>query len=78
MSKIKIGSAYFEPDRIKGYHFRLKKYADGEIWWEVRADTMVMYRCKEYLKAHAYLHEVIEKIQSLEREAGNANQEPAG
>lgn len=29
MSKIKIGSAYFEADRIKGYHLRNREKLEG-------------------------------------------------
>lgn len=66
MSYIKIGSAYFDKDKIKAYHLRQKKDAEGEIYWEVRADTTTLYRCREYLKAHQYLHEVIDTVNKAE------------
>ncbi len=72
MSKIKIGSAYFEADRIKGYHLREVVNKDGVSHWQVRADTMQLRRFDSKLKAEEYLDFVIGKL-----EGGNENQEDA-
>ena len=67
MSKIKIGSAYFDPERIKQYHLREVVNKDGESQWQVRADTAILRLFDSKLKAEEYLDYVIGKL-----ERGNA------
>ena len=66
MSKIKIGSAYFNPDRIKQYHLREVVNKDGESQWQVRADTAILRRFDDNLKAEEYLDYVIGKLEKAE------------
>lgn len=66
MSKIKIGSAYFDPDRIKQYHLREIVNKDGESQWQVRADTAILRRFDDKLKAEEYLDFVIGKLEKAE------------
>ena len=66
MSKIKIGSAYFDPDRIKQYHLREVVNKDGESQWQVRADTAILRRFDDKLKAEEYLDFVIGKLEKAE------------
>ena len=66
MSKIKMGSAYFDPDRIKQYHLREVVNKDGESQWQVRADTAILRRFDDKLKAEEYLDYVIGKLEKAE------------
>ena len=66
MSKIKIGSAYFNPERIKQYHLREVVNKDGESQWQVRADTAILRRFDDKLKAEEYLDFVIGKLEKAE------------
>lgn len=66
MSKIKMGSAYFDPDRIKQYHLREVVNKDGESQWQVRADTAILRRFDDKLKAEEYLDFVIGKLEKAE------------
>ena len=66
MSKIKIGSAYFDPERIKQYHLREVVNKDGESQWQVRADTAILRRFDDKLKAEEYLDYVIGKLEKAE------------
>lgn len=68
MSYIKIGSAYFDPERIKQYHLREVVKKDGESQWQVRADTAILRLFDSKLKAEEYLDYVIGKLES-----GNEN-----
>ena len=68
MSYIKLGSAYFQKDRIKGYHMREIVDKDGVSRWQVRADTMQLRIFDSKLKAEEYLDYVIGKL-----EGGNEN-----
>ncbi|MBR0060982.1 MAG: hypothetical protein IJP68_05825 [Selenomonadaceae bacterium] len=72
MRYIKIGSAYFNPDKIKGYHIRGMVDKDSNSQWQVRADTMHLRIFDSKLKAEEYLDFVIGKL-----EGGNENQENA-
>ena len=66
MSKIKMGSAYFDPDKIKQYHLREVVNKDGESQWQVRADTAILRRFDDKLKAEEYLDYVIGKLEKAE------------
>ena len=66
MSKIKMGSAYFDPDKIKQYHLREVVNKDGESQWQVRADTAILRRFDDKLKAEEYLDFVIGKLEKAE------------
>ena len=66
MSYVKIGSAYFDPDRIKQYHLREVVNKDGESQWQVRADTAILRRFDDKLKAEEYLDYVIGKLEKAE------------
>ena len=66
MSKIKMGSAYFDPERIKQYHLREVVNKDGESQWQVRADTAILRRFDDKLKAEEYLDFVIGKLEKAE------------
>ena len=66
MSKTKIGSAYFDPDRIKQYHLREVVNKDGESQWQVRADTAILRCFDSKLKAEEYLDFVIGKLEKAE------------
>ncbi len=59
MNYIKIGSAYFQKDRIKSYHLREVVDKDGESQWQVRADTAILRRFDSKIKAEEYLDYVI-------------------
>ena len=63
MSKIKIGSAYFEKDRIKSYHLREIVNKNGVSQWQVRADTSILRIFDSKLKAEEYLDYVIGKLE---------------
>jgi len=72
MNYIKMGSAYFQKERIKGYHLREIVDKDGVSHWQVRADTMQLRIFDSKLKAEEYLDYVIGRL------AGdNENQETA-
>lgn len=77
MSYVKIGSAYFQKERIKSYHLREVAMKDGTSQWQVRADTAILRRFDSKVKAEEYLDYVIGKLsQSRERQEGaDANQE---
>lgn len=64
MSYVKLGSAYFDKDRIKSYHLREIVNKDGESQWQVRADTTILRRFDEKLKAEEYLDFVIGKLEA--------------
>lgn len=72
MSYIKLGSAYFDKNRIKSYHLREIVNKDGESQWQVRADTSILRRFDSKVKAEEYLDFIIGKL-----EGDNANQEVA-
>lgn len=73
MSYVKIGSAYFRKERIKSYHLREIANKDGSSQWQVRADTTILRRFDDKLKAEEYLDFVIGKLRD-----GNENQEVVG
>ena len=63
MSYIKLGSAYFQKERIKSYHLREVVNKDGESQWQVRADTSILRRFDDKLKAEEYLDFVIGRLE---------------
>lgn len=63
MDYIKIGGAYFQKNKIKGYHLREVVNKDGVSHWQVRADTMQLRRFDSKLKAEEYLDFVIGKLE---------------
>lgn len=70
MDYVKIGSAYFQKNRIKSYHLREIVNKDGESQWQVRADTSILRIFDNKIKAEEYLDFVIGKL-----EGEYANQE---
>lgn len=68
MDYVKIGSAYFQKNRIKSYHLREIVNKDGESQWQVRADTSILRRFDSKVKAEEYLDFIIGKL-----EGGNEN-----
>lgn len=63
MSYIKIGSAYFNRNRIKQYHIREIADKDGKSLFQVRADTAQLRIFDSKLKAEEYLDYVIETLE---------------
>ena len=64
--KIKMGSAYIDPDKVKQYHLREVVNKDGESQWRVQADTAILRRFDDKLKAEEYLDFVIGKLEKAE------------
>lgn len=66
MSYVKLGSAYFNKERIKSYHLREIVNKDGESQWQVRADTSILRRFDSKVKAEEYLDYVIGELVKAE------------